>query len=66
MPEATHHRRPTRRSTLAVALLLFAGAVLVALLAIALDILLGVLGWAAARAARPSRGRRPEPVGSIS
>ena len=30
MPEATHHRRPTGRSTLAVALLLFAGAVLVA------------------------------------
>jgi osmoprotectant transport system permease protein len=45
---------------------MFAGAVLIALLAIALDILLGGIGWAAARAARPSREKRPEPVGSVS
>ncbi len=39
---------------------MFAGAVLVALLAIVLDILLGLVGWLAARRARPRSKTNPE------
>ncbi len=39
---------------------MFAGAVLVALLAIVLDILLGLVGWLAARRARPRSKTSPE------
>jgi osmoprotectant transport system permease protein len=39
---------------------MFAGAVLVALLAIVMDILLGLVGWLAARRARPRSKTSPE------
>jgi osmoprotectant transport system permease protein len=41
---------------------MFAGALVVAVLAILLDIALGALGWLAARRARPRSGRAAEPL----